>query len=197
MKKTCKNCWQKGHNVRSCKNETKDPPPQKVRGPRGRPRKAEALITTVTSSTSPRARRGGWIADETKNENMGILPADVLEEVHTGQESPEVKEIHFGDQMVDQESSAEGNQIEVGHEIDGERFEQGDDHMNGDGLDVVSQQSSREEAPDGDDLYEPSQLCGESKKRKKSERILKRKLSKPVYDEDGGGSAIDKPLILD
>lgn len=33
--------------------------------------------------------------------------------------------------------------------------------------------------------------------RKPSERIIKMKLKKPVYDEDGGGSSNDKPVNID
>ncbi|KAI3522961.1 hypothetical protein L1887_01013 [Cichorium endivia] len=32
---------------------------------------------------------------------------------------------------------------------------------------------------------------------RKSERQIKLKISKPVYDKDGGGSSLDKPVCLD
>ncbi|XP_021996103.1 uncharacterized protein LOC110893298 [Helianthus annuus] len=40
-KMSCQNCYEMGHNVRSCKNEKKDPPP-KVKRPKGRPKKRGA-----------------------------------------------------------------------------------------------------------------------------------------------------------
>ncbi|XP_057775820.1 uncharacterized protein LOC130994774 [Salvia miltiorrhiza] len=48
---TCKNCWQKGHNTRGCKNEKCDPPAKEKRR-RGRPAKAhsEAQSSQVTGT---------------------------------------------------------------------------------------------------------------------------------------------------
>ncbi|XP_071707199.1 uncharacterized protein [Rutidosis leptorrhynchoides] len=174
---TCKNCWENGHNVRSCKNPKKDPPP-KVLKPRGRPKKVNTLASTTI------------IGDK------GLLPLPVnnSDEVHVGQENVTAgNEVYVADQMVEQETENVGNEHVP---VTVEQSEYNDDMID-EQLDVISRQSSSEEETSDGEYEQPNRLCVESKKRKKSERIIKIKLSKPVYDEDGGGSTIDKPLVLD
>lgn len=50
---TCRNCLEKGHNARTCKNEKKDPPPKPVK-PKGRPR-----LNIQKPTMSRRSSRGG------------------------------------------------------------------------------------------------------------------------------------------
>lgn len=47
------------------------------------------------------------------------------------------------------------------------------------------------------DFIEDTQVVGRPRKRKISERIVKIKLKKAVYDKDGRGSSIKKPVNLE
>lgn len=66
---TCRNCLEKGHNARTCKNEKKDPPPKPVK-PTGRPRlNIPKPTTTRRSSKGGRGNRGG------RRTGSGRIPA--------------------------------------------------------------------------------------------------------------------------
>ncbi|CAH1416339.1 unnamed protein product [Lactuca virosa] len=65
-------------------------------------------------------------------------------------------------------------------------------------LDANAWVSEDYEETDGDDEYiEETQVVGRPRKRKISERILKIKMKKAVYDKDGGGSSIEKHVNLE
>ncbi|XP_047983687.1 uncharacterized protein LOC125224347 [Salvia hispanica] len=55
---TCQNCFQEGHNSRTCKNDTVHLPP-KPKGKKGRPRKAPLQSTTPATTAIPGRGRGG------------------------------------------------------------------------------------------------------------------------------------------
>ncbi|CAH1445640.1 unnamed protein product [Lactuca virosa] len=66
------------------------------------------------------------------------------------------------------------------------------------GLNVNAWVGEDDEEIDGEiDFIEDTQVVGRPRKRKISERIVKIKLKKAVYDKDGRGSSIKKPVNLE
>ncbi|CAI9281332.1 unnamed protein product [Lactuca saligna] len=72
---------------------------------------------------------------------------------------------------------------------------EGDANEIEDNLEMVSED---DEEIDGENVFiEDTQVVGRPRKRKISERNVKIKLKKVVYDKDGGGSSIEKPVNLE
>lgn len=125
---TCKNCLQRGHNTRSCKNPTQNRPP-KVKKKRGRPR----IHIPVTN-----------IVYETQDAETQGKIKDLRDSGYTSVEIEEALSVEKDEEWIDK-----------------------------------------------------TRLLVYDKHTRRSERIVKIKLSKPVYDKDGGGSCMEKALTLD
>ena len=85
-RKVCKNCWEKGHNKRTCKNPTRPQPP-KEQAKIGRPRTREAPTkwagqTTQTTQTNGTSQTNGATGSQRNGANASqrkVIPCNLID----------------------------------------------------------------------------------------------------------------------
>ena len=208
-RRKCLNCYQYGHNRRSCTNApfTVTPAPT-VPTQRGRPRVHDPSRSS-SRSDSPSVNRGGANAARGRGNNSTrrgkFLP-------NRGGGIRTRSQASFHD-SVKEGGSSENAGVKEGGPSDGsavgvsegpsvgqsENF--GGPSEGGEGVNIVAEEDQL--LAEIDEQLQPRSVRQKPANkpfiapRKKSERIMLRKLGKNVVTKDGSGSAADNPLEMD
>ncbi|CAH1418652.1 unnamed protein product [Lactuca virosa] len=177
---TCKNCFEIGHNIRSCKNPKQVLPPQETKR-KGRPRTVDESERRSRKSRSSRGAKGGGIGRA-----RGSLGNNVQEETQQMlvQEMQQTKETM--EQVLETQADVDAEMV---HETQSIKDLRESGYTEDEIARCVAAEHTEDDEEEGIDETQPQVTI---KKRRPSERIAK--LGKKI---DGLGSASENPLAIE
>lgn len=204
---TCKNCFETGHNIRSCKNPKQSVPPQKKKKKKDRPRTVDESERRSRGGGSGRGAKGGGIGrargnsgnDQQYNmqnpvtkDNMQNLVTKETKQIHVQevQQTEETMEVPMSMEQVLE------TQVKVVDEVVYETQTINDLRESGYSEDEIAKCVPPElvEEDVNEEGIEETQPSVVIKRRRPSERITKSKLGKKIV---GLGSASENPLEIE